>query len=101
MRLFTFCSYLITKESYNWWIIMRKWEFRHQISEAKKSKNVGCKYLEALRRISQACKMDAKFCKLKDTISQPTTDFAANLHACEILLSASRYLRSTFLDFLL
>ena len=44
----------------------------------KKSKRVGRKYLEALRRISQACKMAAKFCKLKDTISQPSScDFAA------------------------
>ena len=43
----------------------------------KKSKNVGRKYLEALRRISQACKMAAKFCKLKDTISQPKVDFVA------------------------
>ena len=35
LRLFTLCSYLITKESYDRWIIRRKWEFRHQISEAK------------------------------------------------------------------
>ena len=48
----------------------------------KKSKNVGRKYLEALRRISQACKMAAKFCKLKVTISQPKADFAT----CEICL---------------
>ena len=34
-RLFIIFPNLITKESYNWWIIMRKWEFRHQISEAK------------------------------------------------------------------
>ena len=59
---------------------MREWGFRHQISEAKKSKNVGPKYLEALKRILQACKMVTKFCKLKDTISQPKADFAA----CEI-----------------
>ena len=30
-----FCSCLITKESYNWWITRRKWGFRHQKSEAK------------------------------------------------------------------
>ena len=42
----------------------------------KKSKSVGRKYLEALRRILQACKMAAKFRKLKDTISQPNADFA-------------------------
>ena len=38
MRLFTLCSYLITKESYNWWITRREWGFRHQISEAKNLK---------------------------------------------------------------
>ena len=43
----------------------------------KKSKSVGCKYLEALRRISQACKIAAKFRKLKVTISQPKAHFAA------------------------
>ena len=67
----------------------------------KKSKSVGRKYLEALRRISQACKMAVKFRKLKDTISQLKADFAAILHACESLLSASRYLRPTLLDFFL
>ena len=46
----------------------------------KKSKNVGLKYREVLRRISQACKMAAKFRNLKDTISQPKANFAA----CEI-----------------
>ena len=46
----------------------------------KKSESVGRKYLEALRRISQACKMAAKFRKLKDTIWQPKADFAT----CEI-----------------
>ena len=65
MRLFTLCSYLITKESYDWWIIRRKWGFKNQISEEKKSKSVSRKYLEALRRISQACKMATKFRKLK------------------------------------
>ena len=53
MRLFTLCSYLKTKESYDRWITRRKWGFRHQISKAKKSKNVGRKYREALKRISQ------------------------------------------------
>ena len=77
MRLFTLCSYLITKESYDWWITRRKWGFKHQISEEKKSKSVGCKYLEALRRISQACKMAAKIRKLKVTISQPKVDFVS------------------------
>ena len=35
LRLFTPFSNLITKESYNWWVIKRKWGFRHQKSEAK------------------------------------------------------------------
>ena len=43
----------------------------------KKSKRVGHKYLEALRRISQACKMAVKFHSMKDTILQPKADFAA------------------------
>ena len=38
MRLFTLCSYLKTKESYDKWITMRKWGFRHQISVAKNLK---------------------------------------------------------------
>ena len=35
MRLFTLCSYLKTKESYDRWITRRVWGFRHQISKAK------------------------------------------------------------------
>ena len=35
MRLFTLCSYLKTKESYDRWVIRRVWGFRHQISKAK------------------------------------------------------------------
>ena len=27
-----------TKESYDWWITMRKWGFKHQISEEKNLK---------------------------------------------------------------
>ena len=42
----------------------------------QKSKNVCCKYREALKRISQACKMAVKFRNVKDTISQPKADFA-------------------------
>ena len=38
MRLFTRCSCLITKESYDRWITRREWGFRHQISEAKNLK---------------------------------------------------------------
>ena len=32
MRLFTLCSYLLTKESYDWWITKREWGFKQQIS---------------------------------------------------------------------
>ena len=47
MRLFTLCSCLITKESYDRWITRRVWGFRHQISKVKNLKNVGRKYREA------------------------------------------------------
>ena len=35
MRLFTFCTYLKTKESYDRWVTRRLWGFRQQISKAK------------------------------------------------------------------
>ena len=35
MRLFTLCTYLKTKESYDMWVIRRLWGFRQQISKAK------------------------------------------------------------------
>ena len=35
MRLFTLCTYLKTKESYDRWITRRVWGFRQQISKAK------------------------------------------------------------------
>ena len=50
MGLFTLCSYLKTKESYDRWVTRRLWEFRHQISKAKyprRSQNVSRKYQEA------------------------------------------------------
>ena len=50
MGLFTLCSNLKTKESYDRWVTRRLWEFRHQISKAKypkRSQNVGRKYQEA------------------------------------------------------
>ena len=34
-RLFTLCSYLKTKESYDRWVTRRVWGFRHQISKEK------------------------------------------------------------------
>ena len=63
MRLFTLCSYLKTKESYDRWVTRRLWGFRQQISKAKYpkisienisrcgseiSQNVSRKYQEAL-----------------------------------------------------
>ena len=45
--LFTLCSYLKTKESYDKWITRRVWGFRHQISKEKYLKKVGRKYQEA------------------------------------------------------
>ena len=36
--LFTLCSYLKTKESYDRWVTRRVWGFRHQISKAKNLK---------------------------------------------------------------
>ena len=35
MRLFTLCSYLKTKESYDRWVTRRIWGFRQQISKTK------------------------------------------------------------------
>ena len=35
MRLFTLCTYLKTKESYDRWVTRRVWGFRQQISKAK------------------------------------------------------------------
>ena len=49
--LFTICTYLKTKESYDRWITRRLWGFRQQMSKAKYlkiSQNIGGKYQEAL-----------------------------------------------------
>ena len=35
MRLFTLCTYLKTKESYDRWVTRRLWGIRQQISKAK------------------------------------------------------------------
>ena len=51
MRLFTLCTYLKTKESYDRWVTRRVWGFRQQISKEKYpkiSQNVGRKYQKAL-----------------------------------------------------
>ena len=58
MRLFTLFPNLITKESYNWWVIRRFWGFRQQISKAKYlkiSQNIGGKYHESFKRTQQHC----------------------------------------------
>ena len=50
MRLFTFFTYLKTKEYYDRWITRRVWGFRQQISKVKYpkiSQNFGRKYQEA------------------------------------------------------
>ena len=57
--LFTLPSYFPTKESYDWWIIRRKWRFKQQISK-EKSKIVGRKYLGALKWILQLTTWAAK-----------------------------------------
>ena len=61
MRLFTLCSCLITKESYDRWITRRVWGFRHQISRAKKSKkmsitNIG-KLQENFAAVQDGCEI--------------------------------------------
>ena len=88
-----FCSNLITKESYDWGITRRKWDLNNKYLK-KKSKSVGRKYLEALRRISQAYKVGYEISQAEGlhfvakglfrsdhlVISQPKADFVA----CEI-----------------
>ena len=59
MRLFTLCCYLLTKESYDWWITRKEWGFKQQISK-EKSKIVGRKYLGALKWILQLTTWAAK-----------------------------------------
>ena len=77
MGLFTLCSCLKTKESYDRWVTRRVWGFRHQISKAKKISKCQSQISGSFRRILQPCKRAAKFHSMKDTISQPKVDFAA------------------------
>ena len=51
-RLFTLCSYLKTKESYDRWDTRRVWGFRHQISKAKNLK----------MSVANIGKLQEKFC---------------------------------------
>ena len=59
---------------------------------------VEMKELEPLEANHTKLKANFAGCKM---VSFTLQNFAAILHAYEILLSASRYLRPTFLDFLL
>ena len=87
----TFCSYLITKESYNWWITRRKWGFRHQTSEAKNLKMSDAniwKYSGGFHRRARWLQDFAAkgwFRSHHLMILQPKADFAA----CEIGLQLS------------
>ena len=69
MRLFTLCSCLITKESYDRWFTRKEWAFRHQISKAKNLKML----------VANIGKHSGEFRNVKDTISQPKADFVAIL----------------------
>ena len=78
MRLFTPCSYLLTKESYDWWITMRKWGFKQQISEEKNLKESVANIWKHSGGFCRHARWAAKFRKLKLPISQPKADFAAS-----------------------
>ena len=69
--LFTICSYLKTKKSYDRWVTRRFWGFRHQISKAK--------YLKM--SVANIGKLQEKFyCTVQngcEIISQQKGDFAA------------------------
>ena len=64
-RLFTLCSYLKTKESYDRWVTRRVWGFRHQISKEKYLKMSVGKLQE---NTAALYKMAAKFLQQKDNI---------------------------------
>ena len=57
IRLFNLFPNLITKESYNWWVTRRVWEFRHQISKIK--------YLKmSIAKIEKLQENTAALCKI-------------------------------------
>ena len=68
--LFTLCSYLNTKESYDRWIIRREMGFRHQISEAKYKKMLVANIWKHSGEFRRRTKMAAKF-RSQRLISQP------------------------------
>ena len=90
MGLFTLCSCLKTKESYDRWITRRVWEFRHQISKAKNLKmliaNIG-KLQENFVAVQDGCEISQHeghhftvkgwFRSYPLVISQPKADFGA------------------------
>ena len=78
MGLFTLCSNLKIKESYDRWVTRRLWEFRHQISKAKNLKmsvaNIG-KLQEQFRcTVQNGCEIFAakgQYFRSPRLISQP------------------------------
>ena len=78
MGLFTPCSYLKTKESYDRWVTRRVWGFIHQISKAKYLKMLVANIRKLQENTAALCKMAAKSFRSKRVISQP----------CKILPSA-------------
>ena len=63
--LFTLCSYLKTKESYDRWVTRRVWGFRHKKSKEKYLKiSVG----KLQENTAELCKMAVKISQQKDTI---------------------------------
>ena len=73
-RLFTLCFYLKTKESYDRWVTMRVWGFRHQISKENISK---CRSGSFRRTPRHCAKWLRNFRSKRTTFSQPKADFAA------------------------
>ena len=78
MRLFTPCSYLLTKESYDWWIIRRKWGFKQQISEEKNLKESVANIWKHSGGFHRHATWAAKFRKLKVSILHKKADFATS-----------------------
>ena len=58
--LFTLCSYLKTKESYDRWVTRRVWGFRHQISKAKYLKMSVANIGKLQENTAALCKMTMK-----------------------------------------
>ena len=77
MGLFTLCSYLKTKESYDRWVTRRLWGFRHQISKAKKISKSRSHVSRSLRRTPRHCaKWLQNFHSKRTTFWQQKGDFA-------------------------